>query len=497
MSRLLVVGTGPLYGDHVRMFNGQGFRTWQFTMALRALGHEVILAVLPTEGHVDVAGADQGVLIEDTYGDDFGYYRVTTSDAGRYMPELERLITGLCPDGIVAVNHNAAYPVSMLETSLPMWADLNGYMMGEAQTKSLVFGNDSYLKHFWSRERHILLRADKFSAVSRRQMYATVGELGALGRLNSLTATHGFVCHIPNAMAPQFSMPQSRRRDVFRGKIFSRDAFVLLWSGGFNTWTNVDLLADVLFYAMRQEPCLHFVATGGAIAGHDELTYQRFLDEMAHRGLTARCTMLGWIDGDRIYDLYRDCDLGLCVDGSNYETLMGARNRVTNMVAAGVPILMTAGTEISEELAAVEGALTVTMDDVEAMVSAIVYAARNPDLMVQMAQKALAFAREHWTPDVATAPIAMWAAQPYRAPDNIRRVELLAELNAVRRKASTTAAELKNPAHASLSALEEEAHICRDRDVHALMRDSRDLKIIRGKKLYRAWHWLLSILNED
>ncbi len=486
VSKLLIIGTGPLYDDRVCCFNGQGLRTWQFVMALRNAGHEVELILLPTEGHARPNVLTSEIVLSSVHGN-FPYTLINSTSLPEYLPYLQRIVDSSHPEALVAVNHNAAWPVVQLDTDLPIWADLNGYIMGEAQTKSMVFDNDVYLGHFWSRERRILRRADKFSAVSRRQMYATIGELGALGRLNSANAMHGFVSTIPNAMAPEFLNPPPHRRGQFRGTVFPRDAYVVLWSGGFNTWTNVQMLADALSHAMMREPSIHFVATGGAIVGHDEKTYQFFLDEMSERGLAERYTMLGWIEGERIFDLYRDCNLGLCVDGKNYETLMGARNRITNMVAMRLPVLTTFGTEISEELAAIGAVLTTDINDAQEMANAIVYASRNIGETLEMAAKAARYANEKWTPDAATQSILDWARRPYRAPDNMKKMTILQKVNHAALARNPMAKILVNPADAVLSGLEEEARICERECVEDLLADSRDLHLLRNKPLFRIW----------
>lgn len=487
MSKLLVIGTGPLYGPEVRQFNGQALRTWQFTECLRNAGHEVCLVVMIAEG-LDLPDlSDARVLLPADMGG-FPYYLVNTRERGRYLPAIEQLIDRFGAQGIIGVSHNAAWPACMLETDLPIWADLFGYMMGEAQAKAGVFADDSYLLHFWERQRTISRRADKFSAVSRRQMYATIGELGVIGRLNQYTPKHGFVCTIPTAIAPHFLNPPYRN-ERFRGEIFPHDAFAVLWSGGFNTWSDPVMLADALAYAMMTEQSLHFVVTGGAIPGHDERSYATFVDEMKQRGLLHRCTLLGWIENGRIFDLYRNCDLGLCVDSVNYETLMGARIRIVNMVAMQLPVAMTYGTEISEELDDCRGALIVESGNYRAMADALVYAARNSSEMKDMAQRAYRHAITNWTIEEATKPLLKWASKPYRAPDNEIRSLILKE----RREKSRSEMFWLNPAHASISSLDEETRIAETESLADLSVAKRDLQLIRNKFVFRLWKMMRSV----
>src|SRR5690606_18542702 len=127
------------------------------------------------------------------------------------------------------------------------------------------------LAHFWSRQRTVLRRADKISVSGHKQMYAVIGELGALGRLGYRNAAHNFCSYVPIAADPMFldiDLPVTDK--VFRGSLFPDDAFAVLWTGGYNTWTDIKALAAALTLAMEQVPRLRFVSTGGAIPGHNE-----------------------------------------------------------------------------------------------------------------------------------------------------------------------------------------------------------------------------------
>ena len=121
----------------------------------------------------------------------------------------------------------------------------------------------------------------------------------------------------------------------------------MLWAGGYNTWTDVDLLYDALSTAMEEVPSLVFVSTGGAIEGHDEVTFERFRRKTQIGAASERFHFAGWVPTAEVPSYYFESDLGINVDGLNYETLFGARNRLNEMMKVGLPILTTTGTEIS------------------------------------------------------------------------------------------------------------------------------------------------------
>jgi hypothetical protein len=65
--------------------------------------------------------------------------------------------------------------------------------------------------------------------------------------------------------------------------------------------------------------------------------------------------------------VYREADVGLNVDGPNYETLFGARTRILAMAAEGLPVATSVGTELSEWLDDARAALSWQMGDADSL----------------------------------------------------------------------------------------------------------------------------------
>ncbi len=472
MTRVLVIGTGPLFTPEVRQFNGQALRTWHLARPLWNHGHDVDLVVLAAEG-VPVGEQPGANTVQRTLGS-VPYLSVETNDPAVVARELQWIHDARPHDCIVAINHNAAIFACKLLTRLPIWADLNGYMMGEAQTKGIVYESDQYLCHFWQRQRTVLRRADRFSAVSYKQMYATLGELGAVGRLNRFTASHPFVSVIPNAVFEGFLDPGSYPKEArYRGKVFPSDAFAVLWSGGFNTWTDGKSLAAALSLAMEQDPRIRFVATGAEIAGHDDRTYQSFVAEMERTGFADRCHLLGWVEASELFSLYKECDLGINVDALNYETLFGARNRLTNMMGAGLPVLTTLGTEISEIIEENRLGYVVRLGEVQQFADAILSASRKPVERQTYARRAREYSAIHFSYEATTRSLMKWVGEAALAPDNAEK--------ALRWPESTDLVAC------ALNPLEEQINQWEGHDLDGLLRAQSDLASIRSKRLFRLY----------
>ena len=107
---------------------------------------------------------------------------------------------------------------------------------------------------------------------------------------------------------------------------------VVLWAGGYNTWTDVDLLYEALIRAMAEVPEMCFVSTGGTIAGHDEITFHRFVERTRKSRFRDRFHFAGWVPTEDVPCYYFESDLGINVDSDNYETVFGARNRLNDMM---------------------------------------------------------------------------------------------------------------------------------------------------------------------
>ncbi len=415
MSRILVLGAAPMPFEPRRRQYASNLRTWHFTQPLLADGHRVRLLAgrLPQSYDADtepVLRSREGELeyfsIEGSRFHDRGY--------------LQQLCDEFEPDAVVGVNTHPSSRAVKLETEIPIWCDLNGWVMAEAQSKCHVYKDDRYLSHFWKMEQAILDRADVISTVSRAQAHATRGELATRGRLGYRSFGYEFVHPIPNAIS---EVEYQHDHRVIRDSLVPADAFVVLWAGGYNTWTDVDFLYDALTAAMNEVDRLHFVSTGGMIEGHDEITFNRFVERAADSRFSDRFHFVGWVPTDHVPSYYFESDLGINVDSRNYETIFGARNRLNDMMKAGLAVLTTLGTEISEMIAEHDLGLTSDIGDASGFAERMIWAARHPEELQGTADRARDDVRERFSYARTTEPLRAWAESPQRAPDGGRRIE--------------------------------------------------------------------------
>lgn len=415
---IFAVGTGPLLEPGAQVFSGQCLRSWHFAAPLLAAGHTVLLYTIPIPG----ATIEDGIVASPQEHKGLTYQRCHVNDEARLSAFLEQEIERFQPTVLLGINTYPAYLLAKMWRPEPFWADLNGWTIAEGQVRSGAIGHDRDFGHFWRHEVQTLLTADRISAVSDKQAWAIYGELAMIGRFDHRTVAEEFTCTVPNAVHPDFATLRRSMEHppVLEGKV-PADGLVCLWSGGFNSWTDVDVLTAGLAEAMNRERHLHFVATGGPVIGHDEVTYKRFMQFAEKRFPKGRWHMLGWVDYRTMLDLHSSANCGLNLDAPVIETKFGARNRVTNMLGAGLPVLTTRGTEIADWIERNRFGTTIPPGDAAELGMALIQSVRESTAWRLRAARARARALAEFSPQATVQPLLDWLEAPKHAADRLMR----------------------------------------------------------------------------
>lgn len=412
MSRLLILGVSPLPFESTLRSFGPGTRTWQLTEPLLDDGHEVTLV---------------GMRIPETYpGDappeivdrrDRLIYASITGELYFQTPYVQRLHDELRPDAVVFAHAPASYVASVLETEAPVWVDVCGHVMAEAQAKAAVYGDDSYLDYFFHKMLGSLFRGDAYSTVSDAQRWALIGELGLAGRLNSLSNGADLVHTIPCGAEEE---DYRHEQTVLRGIDVDEGDFVVLWSGGFNTWTDVDTLFAGLSRAMDRDPSVRFVATGGQIDGHDEITYPRFVEAIEASPHRDRFILKGWLPRELVPNFYFEADVGINCEKDIYEVRLGSKHRILDWSRAALPVVSTRVTELSMAVEEDGIGFVCRPGDPEDLGRAILEAAGRRDELPAMGRAFRRAMRRRFGFRATTEAFRAWAAAPSHAPDRNR-----------------------------------------------------------------------------
>ena len=423
----------PLPFENDRKVYGTGIRTWQFLEPLLKKGHEICVCnyAIPSAYEENFKSQFKSDFIINNTHKGFEYkfnYNILAREDFENIEVLRKLFLNFKPNCIVGCTFYPSYIISKLLSDLrndsnvdvilskiPFWADLFGHVMAEAQARAFIDNNDSCLFHYWNSEYNIITTADVFSCVSNRQEYTLIGELGAVGRLNRYTSGYNFSNNIPFGM-PDYGF--EHKKVVIRGfNDVSADDFIFLWTGGYNTWTDVDTLFAGLEKAMEKNTKIKFVSTGGEIPEQDIETYPRFLSMIAKSKFKKNFIMKGWIAGEDVPNYYFEADVGINIDKNIFEVKFGSKNRILDWMRAGLCVLSSNVCELTEIIEREKIGFTFKPGDADDMAARILYLASHKGEVKQTAKRGKEFGMKYFNFDITTKPLQEWVAAPKFAPD--------------------------------------------------------------------------------
>lgn len=412
MARVLLLGytPPPLMGQ--AKVQAMHYRTWQFLEPLLDDGYTVCL------------GADQPdtptllPTLPAEWARQLIYHQIPFRRQPGWVAKLQNIHDTFNPDCIVAVNFEPCLCATKLRTDKPIWMDIYGDYLTIIQAARYRAGSDRGISTSIAFVRRVLQKGDIFSACGTPQQHALVGELAMAGRLNSRTFGYDFTRVIlPGAHPVANHVPKRESRPCFNSLGITPADFVVLWCGGYNTWTDVKTLFAGLELAMTQDLRVHFVSVGANTYEAPDNVYTQFLALIEKSPYRDRFHMVGWRPWTEIPDYYRESDVGLNIDALHYETIYGTRTRLVEMIAAGLPVITSLGCEISELLRDHQAGLTFAIGDAQALGEQILKLSKNRNRCDQMAASALYYANNDLSFATTALPLRSWVQAPQPAPD--------------------------------------------------------------------------------
>ena len=196
-----------------------------------------------------------------------------------------------------------------------------------------------------------------------------------------------------------------------------KDDFVILWSGGYNTWCDIDTLFKALIKAMEINDKIKFVSTGGEIKGQDEKTYPHFLNMIINSKFPQNFIMKGWIPTEDIKNYYFEADIGINIDKNIYEVMLGSKMRILDWLRAGLPVLTTKVCELSKMIDRENIGFTFSPKDVEGLKQKILWMAFNKDEIHKIGIKGKEYAFKNLNYNITIKLLREWVKNPKFAPD--------------------------------------------------------------------------------
>ncbi|MEA3304981.1 MAG: hypothetical protein U9Q15_04605 [Patescibacteria group bacterium] len=226
-KKLLIIGSGPMLIEKGIVGTALGLRSWHILKPLMDSGDfeidmfNIIFPEKYPEDHPIHKQHTSPAEIQNSFLDilpDLGPGLSITNinkDLGNTKKTLQRKLDSKNYNAIISINTHPSFIASKLKRTCPLWSDLNGWVMGEAQAQAGAWNDDSMLPKLWQMEQAIIQSADHFSTVSLPQKYALIGELASIGRLNSKTNNYEFAHVIENATDIQtFDTLQTKEADT-------------------------------------------------------------------------------------------------------------------------------------------------------------------------------------------------------------------------------------------------------------------------------------------
>jgi glycosyltransferase involved in cell wall biosynthesis len=417
-STILVMGVGPVPPENPPRLHAPGLRLWTLADFLRDLGYEIVLAMVGFGGR-----EDETTLSDVDHSADLVAERLDGNILRYGLPYDIEQAAGVLQE--IHARHGPACVVSTTDfmnlvavtarLPVPLWLDYMGQPMTERQLLADVYDSDEGLIGQWQYMVPALLAGDRFSVCSHRQRYMMLGELGAVGRLNRHTATENLV----EVLVPYHLSKTEfeHKRNVLRGVCVRGTDFVVLWTGGYNTWTDVDTLFQGIERAMAQHRKLVFVSTGGAIPGHDDRTFERFRQMVADSAHRSRYEFCGWVPTSDVQNYYLESNLAINIDRWTVEGQVGYRTRILDWIMAGLPVLTTVLGELTEELAQKRFVTTFRIGDPQDLGIKLAGLAADCAEAMEKTNEAQEYLRTRLAPATVLAPLAEWVADPRPASD--------------------------------------------------------------------------------
>lgn len=415
---ILVLGVSPLPFDETTRLFAPGLRIWQITEVIRKAGHQVSLAVIDFGIGTDTDTVNACVQIQKI-NESFLIYRLVF-DPKAICRFLESLHSKSDFHAVVSNSDIMNSIAAQLAFDLPIWLDYNGDVFAEKQVMGKAYGNDATLLDQWALFFQGLKRGDRFSTCSPWQTSALLGQLGFAGRLNQFTSGERLVCDLlACSRVMQTYEDKPSKIEPLRTTVFPQDAFIILWMGGYNSWTDPETLFCGIELAMQADPQIYYVSTGGPLEGHNTATFKDFHDRIQNSPYKNRFHFTGWLPTEDIPHLAKQANLAVSLDIPSVEATLGYRTRTIDWMLYRIPIATTALSYITERMAHEGCVFKITPKDPQSLCDVILHVKSHPEEAAQKAEFSYQWINRSLT-DEGFVPLIRWCNSPVFAGDHFR-----------------------------------------------------------------------------
>jgi glycosyltransferase involved in cell wall biosynthesis len=233
----------------------------------------------------------------------------------------------------------------------------------------------------------VLQRGDLFLCATERQRDWWLGALASAGRINALTrqydsSFHGLIDLLPYGIPER---PPTHTRPVMRGVIpgIASEDKIVLWGGGIWQWLDPLTLIRAADLISRQRTDIKFVFPGVHHPAEQLVprmeVQQQTLELARSLNLLGRSVFTGeWVAYADWQNYLVESDVGVSLHRYHLEAHMSSRTRVLSYVWGDLPMVLTRGDELAEQMAAAGVAQLVNQEDERAVAEGILRAIDLP-----------------------------------------------------------------------------------------------------------------------
>jgi glycosyltransferase involved in cell wall biosynthesis len=268
-------------------------------------------------------------------------------------------------------------------------------------------------------------RGDFFLCASERQRDFWLGMLAARLRINPFTyaqdkSLRQLVAVVPFGLPGQ---PPVATSPVLKGVYpgIGADDKVVLWAGGLWPWLDPLTLIRAAAQVVRKCPDvkLYFMSRGHFDSGvaPDSAWANEAVHLSRELGLLDRHVFFGdWIPYDHRADYLLESDIGVSLHSDTLESHFAWRTRVLDYLWAGLPMLLSSGDVLSDEVRQQGLGVVVAPGDVAGVAAGILDLLDKPGLRQEQSATFSALGQQYRWERVA-APLLAFCVQPHRAAD--------------------------------------------------------------------------------
>ena len=261
---------------------------------------------------------------------------------------------------------------------------------------------------------------------SERQRDFYLGQLAALGRLNTTTydndPTFRSLIDVVSFGLPNDDPEHSR--SVLKGIVPGIEVGdeLVLWGGGIYDWLDPITLISAIGQLSQRHPNVRLYFMGGV--QHPNPAVPRMAVAKAAKRVAAEMSLLdkhvffndGWVEYADRQNFLLEADIGVVCHFANAETRFAFRTRALDYLWAGLPMVSTEGDYFSELINKEALGLTVPPEDPAALAIALAELLDNQSL-AQMCKERAYIVRDQYRWANVLRPLLTFCKDPWHASD--------------------------------------------------------------------------------